>query len=92
VEEIEAVMKDKTADVKKELEAHQTFESWGREGLELARKAVYLNGELKVGVAGRDDEVPEAPAEYATGTGRAARVQIGKAGTRLADQLRKLSP
>jgi hypothetical protein len=33
VREIEGVMQEKVADVKKELEAHQTFESWGREGL-----------------------------------------------------------
>jgi hypothetical protein len=33
VREIEGVMQEKVADVKKALEAHQTFESWGREGL-----------------------------------------------------------
>jgi hypothetical protein len=92
VQEIEAVMKDKAADVAKELKDHPTFESWGKEGLELSRTVVYLNGELKVAVAGRDDEVSEAPAEYAPSAGEAARVQIGKAGARLADQLKKLFP
>ena len=92
VKEIEAVLKDKADDMKKELADHQTFESWGMEGLELSKKVVYLNGELKV-VAGRgDDEVPEAPAEYAPACGKVARVQVGKAGNRLADQLKKLFP
>ena len=94
VKEIEGVMKEKADDVKKELEGHQSFESWGREGLELSKRVVYLNGELKVaaGRGGSDDEVPEAPAEYAPSAGRTARVQIGKAGARLADQLKKLFP
>jgi hypothetical protein len=89
VQEIEKVMQDKAAEVKKEMEEHPSFASWGREGLELSKRVVYLNGELKVAAAreGRDN-VPEAPAEYATQAGRVARVQIGKAGTRLADQLK----
>src|SRR5262249_20568397 len=81
VEEIEKVMKDKAEDVKKELADHQTFESWGTEGLELSKKVVYLDGALKVASSGRgDDEVPEAPAEYAPACGKVARVQVGKAG------------
>jgi hypothetical protein len=36
--------------------------------------------------------VPEAPAEYASAAGQVARAQIGKAGTRLAEQLKKLFP
>jgi hypothetical protein len=91
VQEIEKVMQDKAIEVKKELDVHQSFESWGREGLELSRRVVYLNGELKVAV-GRDEDAPEAPGEYAPRAGRTARVQIGKAGTRLADQLKKLFP
>jgi hypothetical protein len=94
VDEIEEVMKDKAEDIKKELEAHRTFESWGREGLELSKRVVYLNGELKVaaGRGGRDDDVPEAPADYASAAGKSARVQVGKAGARLAEQLKKLFP
>jgi hypothetical protein len=41
---------------------------------------------------GRDDDVPEAPDEYAASAGRTARVQIGQAGIRLADQLKKRIP
>jgi hypothetical protein len=93
VEEIEKLMKDKADDVK-EMKAHTTFESWGREGLELAKKFVYLNGELKV-AAGRGlraEDAPELPGDYAANAGKVARVQIGKAGTRLADQLKKVLP
>ena len=92
MKEIEAVLKDKADDVKNELADHQTFGSWGKEGLELSKKVVYLNGELKVAAGRRDDEVPEAPAEYAPACGKVARVQVGKAGNRLADQLKKLLP
>jgi hypothetical protein len=93
--EIEAVLKDKAADIQKEIDAHQTFESWAREGLELSKRVVYLNGELKVAASGEqrgDEEVPQAPDGYASACGRTARVQIGKAGLRLAVQLKKLFP
>jgi hypothetical protein len=48
VREIEGIMKSAAADIDKEIQAHQTFESWGREGQELARRVVYLSGDLKV--------------------------------------------
>ncbi len=94
VQEIEQVMQEKAADVQKEIAAHTTFESWAREGLELSKTVVYLNGQLKVAVgrSGRDEDVPPAPAEYAPRCGRVARVQIGKAGLRLAEQVRRLFP
>jgi hypothetical protein len=97
VREIEAVMKEKAADVQKELDAHQSFESWGREGQELARTVVYLNGDLKVAAStGRriaaDADVPAAPDGYAQNCGKVARVQVGKAGLRLADQVKGFFP
>jgi hypothetical protein len=92
VQEIEQVMKDKDKEVKQELGGHQTFESWAREGLELSKKVVYLDGQLRVAVARSNEDVPEPPAEYAASCGRVARVQIGKAGRRLAEQLIKLFP
>jgi hypothetical protein len=92
VQEIEQVMKEKDREVTKELAAHQSFASWAREGWELSKKVVYLDGELKVAVARSDEDVPEPPAEYAASCGRVARVQIGKAGRRLAEQLKKLCP
>src|SRR5205823_11601706 len=97
VHEVETLMKDRVADIQKELDAHPSFESWAREGLEMSKRAVYLNGDLKVAVSGgrrpeRDEDVPQAPADYAPNCGRVARIQIGKAGLRLADQLKKLFP
>ncbi|HEY7328720.1 MAG TPA: S1/P1 nuclease [Gemmataceae bacterium] len=92
VQEIEQVIKDRDAEVRTELQAHPSFESWAREGLELSKKVVYLNGQLKVAVSGSNEEVPEPPAEYPTSCGKVARVQIGKAGLRLAEQLKKLCP
>jgi hypothetical protein len=97
VREIEAVMKEEAADVKKELDAHQSFESWGREGQEVARTVVYLNGELKVAASkarriATDADVPTAPDGYAQNCGKVARVQVGKAGMRLAEEVRKQVP
>jgi hypothetical protein len=92
VREIEAVMKEKAADMQKEIDAHPTFESWGREGQEIARRVVYLNGELKVAASSArriaaNADIPTAPEGYAQNCGKVARVQVGKAGLRLADQL-----
>jgi hypothetical protein len=97
VQEIEQVVKDRAGDIRKELAEHTTFASWGREGLELAKRVVYLNGDLKVAVSrgdrsARDAEAPEVPADYPSACGKVARVQIGKAGLRLADQLKKQFP
>jgi hypothetical protein len=93
--EIEAILKDKAATIQPELDEHKTFESWAKEGYELAKKSAYLNGELKF-VRVREnferDDVPETPAEYAANAGRIARIQIGKAGVRLTQQLTRLFP
>ena len=58
---------------------------------------MYLNGDLKVAAStGRriaaDADVPTAPDGYAQNCGKVARVQVGKAGMRLADQVKKLLP
>jgi hypothetical protein len=97
VAEVERAVKDRAADIQKELGGHRTFESWGREGWELCKHAVYLDGRLKVAVRGggrgaRDADAPEVPAEYLAASGRVARVQLGKAGIRLADQIKQLFP
>jgi hypothetical protein len=57
----------------------------------------YLNGDLKVAVSsGQRSEppadAPEAPAGYAPACGHVARIQIGKAGVRLTEQIKKLFP
>jgi hypothetical protein len=79
--------------VKEDFETHQTYESWAKESFELARTAAYLNGDLKVSNAKDDvdeDDIPEAPDDYAHNAGRTARIQIGKAGQRLAEQIHQL--
>jgi hypothetical protein len=94
VEQIEKIMAAPPDGVKKELKHDTTFESWAREGQALAKETVYRNGEVKgAAVRGvRPEDAPELPADYADKAGKVARVQVGKAGTRLADQLRKVIP
>jgi hypothetical protein len=97
VGEIEAVMKAQADEIDKEIQAHQSFESWGREGQELARSVVYLNGELKVAASSArrisaNADVPTTPDGYAQNCGKVARLQVGKAGRRLADQIKKVLP
>jgi hypothetical protein len=69
--------------IKPDMEAHKTPDSWAREGAELPRHAVYLDGELLKPRDGSPDDVLQAPPEYAQACGQLARVQIGKAGMRL---------
>jgi S1/P1 Nuclease len=90
VAEIEAVMKDKAETIKSDMEAHKTPESWAKEGAALAPKAVYLDGELLKPREGSTDDVLQAPPEYAPACGRVARMQVGKAGMRLAGTLSDL--
>jgi hypothetical protein len=92
VGEIEALMTAQADGIAKEVQAHPTFESWAHEGQELARTVVYLNGDLKVAAStarriAADADVPTAQDGYAQNCGRVARVQAGKAGRRLADQI-----
>jgi hypothetical protein len=83
IEQIRAAFNEKAEQVRSDLEANKTPESWAKETAALARKAVYLEGEL---LKARDDGagVLQLPADYAPAAGRVARVQIGKAGKRLA--------
>ena len=96
VVEIEAVMKEKAATVGLELEQHQTPESWAKEGFELCKRAVYLDGQLKLGKSSgrgnRGGDAPPAPEDYAPACGRTARIQVGKAGVRLAGEMVRLVP
>jgi len=92
---IEAVLKEKAARIQPDLKEHTTFESWAKESFELAKKIAYLDGELKFAPAEEQldgVEAPEAPADYVSTAERTARLQIGKAGVRLAEQLGKLFP
>jgi S1/P1 Nuclease len=97
VREIEAVLAAKAADVQTELTDHTTVESWAREGEALARSVVYLDGRLKVAASTSrriepTENVPTAPDDYAPNAGKLARVQVGKAGRRLADQIKQMFP
>jgi hypothetical protein len=90
---IQKMLRIDPALVKEDLDNHQSFESWAKESFELAKIAAYLNGELKVSNAQDDvddDDIPEAPDDYAHNAGRTARLQVGKAGLRLAEQIRQL--
>jgi hypothetical protein len=87
---IEKLLSEQPELVKDDLEQHKTFESWAEEGAAIARKSVYLNGELLMPREGSTDEVFQAPPGYAPAAGRVARIQVGKAGTRLAEKLTEL--
>ena len=63
----------------------------------MAWRVVFLNGELKVAASSArriaaDASVPTAPEGYAQNCGKVARVQVGKAGLRLADQFKARFP
>jgi hypothetical protein len=91
VAEIQAIMIEKATALKPDMDDHKTPDSWAREGAELARKAVYLDGELlKPRGEGAAADFIQVPADYAPAAGRLARVQIGKAGARLAEKLGEL--
>jgi hypothetical protein len=93
VKNIETMLKDDPSLIQADLEGNTTFESWARESFALAKKQAYLNGKLKVASSKNDideDKVPQAPASYAKNAGRIARIQVGKAGQRLAEQIRKV--
>jgi len=94
VTKIESLFQSPPQDVAADLKNNQSFESWGKESLEVAKKEAYLNGELEVAVVSEvfGDFAPQVPDDYAQNAGSTARIQIGKAGQRLADQIAKLFP
>jgi hypothetical protein len=89
---IEKLLAENPDLAKNDLEQPKTFESWVEEGAKIARKWVYLDGDLLKPREGSIDDVLQAPPEYAPKAGRVSRVQVGKAGSRLADQFVKLFP
>src|SRR5262249_16051233 len=91
VKQVHAMLEEHPDLIKSDLQNHTTFESWAKESFEVAKKAAYLNGELPLGV--EDDEpsdIPVAPDDYAKNAGSVARVQIAKAGARLAATVSKV--
>ena len=92
IKEIEEILADDSELIQKGIESHKTVESWAKESLELAKKAAYLNGKLELASAKEDvddEDVPQAPEDYARNAGRTARIQVGKAGQRLAELIAK---
>jgi S1/P1 Nuclease len=74
--------------IKKDLQNNKTIESWARESFEAAKEYAYLNGELPLGEEDDDaSDIAVAPDDYAKNSGRVARIQIAKAGARLATML-----
>jgi hypothetical protein len=91
VEEVNTLIKANPDLIKNDLENHETIESWARESFEAAKKYAYLNGELPLGEEEDDaSDIAVAPDDYAKNSGRIAKIQIAKAGARLATTLAKV--
>jgi hypothetical protein len=56
-QETQKVLEDNAKGIKPEMEARKTPESWAKEGAALARKVVYLDGELLKPRPGSTDDV-----------------------------------
>jgi hypothetical protein len=93
VKEIADMLKDKPDLIKDDLAKNKTFDSWAQEGFAVAKQYCYLNGDLKVAATSekvKEKDLPQAPEDYAKNCGKIARIQIAKAGDRLADKLRSI--
>jgi hypothetical protein len=89
VKQVQTLLKETPDLIKDDVESHTSFESWAKESFEVARKDAYLNGSLPVGKEEDDDaDIPLAPADYPKKAGALARVQMAKAGARLAATLK----
>jgi hypothetical protein len=85
VKEVNTMIEANPELIKSDLENHKTFESWAKESFEVAKKYAYLNGKLPLGDEHDDaSDISVAPDDYAKNSGRIARIQIAKAGARLA--------
>jgi hypothetical protein len=91
VKEVNAMLAENPDLIKNDLENHATFESWAKESFEIAKASAYLNGQLPIGEEDEDSsDIDVAPEDYAKNAGRVARVQIAKAGARLATTIATL--
>jgi hypothetical protein len=71
--------------IKKNLKDNTTIESWAKESFEIAKKVAYRDGKLPMGDEDTDaGDIPVVPEDYAKTAGHTARVQVAKAGARLA--------
>jgi hypothetical protein len=85
VKQVEALPKKDQDAIKQSVEANKSIESWAKESFEIAKQSAYLDGKLPVGDGHEDAaDIPVAPADYVRNSGHVARVQVAKAGLRLA--------
>jgi hypothetical protein len=88
VQEVNTLIQANPELIKDDLEKHTTFESWAKESFEVAKKQAYLNGTLPLGDGDEEaSDIDVAPEDYTKNSGRTARIQIAKAGARLATTL-----
>jgi S1/P1 Nuclease len=88
--EVDQAERDGQQAIGSELKEHTTPAAWSKEGFDLAVKFAYLDGDLRPANAQAklsDADVPSVAEVYAQNAGRMARVQIAKAGRRLATAL-----
>jgi hypothetical protein len=91
--EIEGMLTRRPEVIADDLVKHITPDSWSQEGLEIAKKQIYLDGELQPANDQNNpkpEDVPLVSEDYAKSAGRTARFCAGKAGKRLAMTLREL--
>jgi hypothetical protein len=87
VVEVQQAERDNAESISRELCEHTTPAQWQAEGFALAVKYAYLDGDLRPANSEAklsDDDVPNVAEVYAQNAGRMARVQVAKAGKRLA--------
>jgi hypothetical protein len=85
VQDVNAMIEADPDLIKGDLENNKTFESWAKESFEVAKKQAYRDGKLPLGDGDEDaSDIAVAPADYVKNAGQTARIQIAKAGARLA--------
>jgi S1/P1 Nuclease len=85
--EVDQAERDSQEAIDRELKEHTTPAEWSAEGFALAVKYAYLDGDLKPANADAklsDADIPQVAELYAQNAGKMARVQVAKAGKRLA--------
>jgi hypothetical protein len=95
VAEVEDTEQTHAAEIEQELDAHATPVDWAQEGFELAKMHAYLSGDLRPANDDEkpaEDQVPNIAESYAQTAGRVARVQMAKAGRRLATSVQQAIP
>jgi hypothetical protein len=88
VRQVKTMLQEDPDLIKLDLENNKTVEAWAKESFEAAKKYSYLSGHLPLGAESDEPAAIEvAPQDYAKNAGHVARVQIAKAGARLASIL-----